>query len=50
VADKKCPFEHAGKDLLTVLNGLYRVRFLEVSVQLRRIASVYLSHDGVCRR
>ena len=47
VADRKQEFEQAGKDLLAVLNGLYRIGFFEMPAQLRRTVSVYLGRDGV---
>lgn len=44
--DRKRLFEHAAKDHLNVLNGLYRIRFFDLPAQVRSPLSVLLMDDG----
>ena len=44
--DRKRLFEHAAKDHLNALNGVYRIRFFDMPEQLRSPLSVFLKDDG----
>ncbi len=44
--DRKRLFDHAAKDHLNVLNGLYRIRFFDLPAQVRSPLSVLLMDDG----
>ncbi len=44
--DRKRLFDHAAKDHLNVLNGLYSIRFFDLPAQVRSPMSVLLRDDG----
>lgn len=44
--ERKRLFEHAARDHLNVLNGLYRMRFFDLPAQLRPPLSVFLDDEG----